>query len=63
MSKELEFISFADDTNFFLSHKKINFLILKVNFELIKLTSWFQTNRLSIDIEKTQDKRGKRLII
>ena len=48
MSKELEFISFADGTNVFLSHKKINFLILKVNFKLIKLTFWFQANRLSI---------------
>ena len=34
VSKELEFIVFADDTNVFLSHKNLNFLIHKVNFEL-----------------------------
>ena len=53
VSKELEFILFADDTNFFLSHKNLNFLIQKANFELIKLTSWFQANRLS-NIKKTK---------
>ena len=54
MSKELEFILFADDTNVFLCHKNLNFLIQKVNFEMIKLTSWFQANRLSINIKKTK---------
>ena len=42
-----------DDT-VFLSRKNLNFLIQKVNFELIKLTSWFQANRLSINIKKTK---------
>ena len=54
MSKELEFILFADDTNVFLCHKNLNFLIQEVKFELIKLTSWFQANRLSINIKKTK---------
>ena len=31
----LLFLIFADDTNVFLSHKNLNFLIQKVNFELI----------------------------
>ena len=63
VSKELEFISFANDTYVSFSHKNFNFLMLKMNFELIKLTSWFQANRLSINIGKTQYKRGKRMII
>ena len=29
-------------------------MLQKVNFELIKLTSWFQDNRLSINIKKTK---------
>ena len=54
VSKEFEFILFADDTIGFLSHKYLNFLIQNVNFQLIKLTSWFQANRLSINIKKTK---------
>ena len=54
MSKELELISFADDTNVFFFHNDFNFLTLKVTFKLIKLTSWFQADRLSINIEKTK---------
>ena len=52
--KELDFILFADVTNVFFSHKNLNSLIQTVNFELIKLTSWFQVNRLSINIKKTK---------
>lgn len=54
VSKELEFILFPDDTNVFLSHKNLNFPIQKVNFEMIKLTSWFQANWLSINIKNTK---------
>ena len=41
VSKELEFILFADDTNVFFCHKNLNFLIKRMNFELIKLASRF----------------------
>ena len=44
VSKELDIILFADDTNVFFSHKNLNSLIQTVNFELIKLTSWLQVN-------------------
>ena len=54
VSKELDFILFANDMNVFFSHKNLNTLIQTVNFELIKLTSWFQVNRLSINIKKTK---------
>ena len=54
VSKKLDIILFADDTNVFFSHKNLNSLIKTVNFELIKLTSWFQVNGLSINIKKTK---------
>ena len=54
VSKKLDIILFADDTNVFFSHKNLNSLIKTVNFELIKITSWFQVNRLSINIKKTK---------
>ena len=55
VSIELHIILFADDTNVFFSHKNLNSLIKTVNFELIKITSWFQVNRLSINIKKTKN--------
>ena len=54
VSKELDFVLFAEDTNVFFRHKNLNSLIQTVNFELIKVTSWFQVNRLSINIKKTK---------
>ena len=55
VSKKLDIILFADDTNVFFSHKNLNSLTKTVNFELIlKLTSWFQVNRLSINVKKTK---------
>ena len=44
---------FADDTNIFYSHKDPNFLNTIVNTELDKLSSWFQANRLSINVKKS----------
>ena len=52
-SKALDFILFADDTNIFYSHKDQNYLMEIVNTELKKLSSWFQANKLSINIKKS----------
>ena len=47
VSKVLDFILFADDTNIFFSHKN-------VNEELPNLTDWCQqANKLSINEKKT----------
>ena len=70
MSKALDFILFANDTNIFYSHKDQNYLMEIVNTELKKLSSWFQANKLSINIKKSnfilfktkQNKTGKNLI-
>ena len=44
---------FADDTNFFYSHKNIKGLFYTVNSELEKISQWFKVNKLSINVKKT----------
>ena len=53
VSKALDFILFADDTNIFYSHKDQNYLMEIVTTELKKLSSWFQASKLSINIKKS----------
>ena len=53
VSNILDVILFADDTNIFYSYKDPNFLNTIVNTELDKLSSWFQANRLSINVKKS----------
>ena len=50
MSKVLELILFADDTNIFYSHTDASYLIEVANLELKKITCWFYTNKLSINM-------------
>ena len=52
-SKKLSFILFADDTNLLMSHKNLDTLIDKMNEELIKINTWLQLNKLSLNITKT----------
>ena len=47
-------VMFADDTNLFLSDKDIQNLFLKMNKELEKITLWFQSNKLSLNVKKTK---------
>ena len=53
-SSDLLPVMFADDTNIFLSHKHIPDLFLKMNNELEKLTLWFKSNKLSLNVKKTK---------
>ena len=53
VSKVLDFILFADDTNIFFSHKDPIFLMELVNTELQNLSCWFQANKLSINVKKS----------
>ena len=53
-SKLLSFILFADDTNIFFSHKDISTLINIVNTELVHISSWFNTNKLTLHPNKTK---------
>jgi len=52
-SKFLHLILFADDTNIFLHHCDLNILQSMSNVELDKLSEWFKSNRLSLNIKKT----------
>ena len=53
VSKVLELILFADDTNIFYSHTDASYLIEVVNLELKKITCRFYTNKLSINVKKS----------
>ena len=44
---------FADDTSIFYSHRDQNHLICVLNKELIKIDSWIRSNKLSVNIKKT----------
>lgn len=45
-------IMFADDTNLVLSNQKIEKLFSSMQNELKKISTWFKTNELSLDISK-----------
>ena len=47
-------VMFADDTNFFLSHKNIDTLFADMNMELENVSSWFKSNILSLNVDKTK---------
>ena len=44
---------FADDTNIFLFNRDLNILFAEANLALEKINSWFNVNKLIINIEKT----------
>ena len=50
--RPLILILLADDTNIFFPHNDPNQLMEIVNNELKKLSSWFQANKLSTNIQK-----------
>ena len=52
-SEILSFILFADDTNILYSHGNIKTLNNIVNTDLVKVSSWLQANKLSLNIKKT----------
>ena len=48
-----ELILFADDTNLFYSHDDVSSLMSLINSKLSMLNEWFQANKLSVNISKT----------
>ena len=46
-------ILFADDTTIFLSSQNKQFIYESVNKDLYSLNEWFQTNKLSLNVSKT----------
>ena len=57
-------VMFADDTNMFMSGLNVDELATDFNCELQKVNKWIQTNKLALNIDKTNFIlfRGKRLI-
>ena len=53
VSEFLKFVLFADDTNIFASGINIEELIKQVNKELKNVNKWFVTNKLSLNVSKT----------
>ena len=45
-------IMFADDTNLFASHSKLDKLLKIVNQEMAKISNWLKINKLSLNVEK-----------
>ena len=61
VSKVLELILFADDTNIYYSHTDASYLIEVVNLELKKITCRVYTNKLSINMFRIFRPRQNRL--
>ena len=53
VSMLMKSIVFADDTNFFYSGDNLSQVCETISTELGKLHSWFQVNKLSLNIAKT----------
>ena len=47
-------VMFADDTNLFLSHKNFNTLFAIMNVELENVSTWFKSNKLFLNVDKTK---------
>ena len=59
VTKYLDPIIFADDTNLFNSHKNIKTLFQIVNSELKLVNEWFLANKLSLNAKKKKKKKKK----
>ena len=47
-------VTFADDTTVFISGNNLRFLYKKMNEELKSLSDWFNSNSLTLNVEKTK---------
>ena len=53
VSNILKPILFADDTSLFHAHTNVHTLIEEVNIELPKNAIWFNTNKLTLNVKKS----------
>ena len=53
VSEKLSFVMCANDTNIFIKGCDLTNIISIVNSELQKISTWFQTNQLSLNVSKT----------
>ena len=54
VSKILQFVLFADDTNFFGSGDDLGIIAENITNEMIKLKRWFDENKLLLNLKKTK---------
>ena len=50
----LSFVLFADDTTVYVQHDSIDGAIQILNSELAKVAEWFDSNKLTLNVNKTQ---------
>ena len=54
-SNTLDPISFADETNLFVSEKTVNTLFTNTSLELQKMNEWFKANKLLLNTKKSNN--------
>jgi len=54
VSKILNFVLIADDTNIFCTGDNLQQLLAEINLELCQLKIWFDINKLSLNLDKTK---------
>ena len=47
-------LMFVDVTNLFLSRKNTDALFNSINVELANVSTWFKSNKLSLNVDKTK---------
>ena len=47
-------VMFVDDMDLFICHKNINALFANMNMELGNISAWFNSNKLSLNVDKTK---------
>ena len=50
----MSFVLFADDTTVYVQHDSIDGAIQILNSELAKVAEWFDSNKLALNVNKTQ---------
>ena len=53
VSDAFQMITYADDTNIFLSHQNLDILFKNANNELKQIKNWFICNKLCLNVSKT----------
>jgi len=54
VSKVLQFLMFADDTNIFYSGNNLSEIIENISLEMVKIKEWFDKNKFCLNWEKTK---------
>ena len=49
----MSFFIYANDTNVIMSHHDLDQLISSIDIELSNLSLWFEVNKLSLNVSKT----------